>query len=789
VTSPLAFGSPLWSAVGLRSLPHLPANGHTGPVIAFATLWLGLVTGAVPVELLAGPEVARVEVRLDGAPCATIAAPPWQGSCELGTEIAPHELVAVAFDGAGEELGEARQWLNLPRDPAELEVALQSEPGPPPKLVARLAWAGPGGAAPLAVSATLDGEPLDFTAGWDHVTLPPLRAGAAKLLRVEAIFAGGTKATRELAVGGDLAEQVAHELTGVPVELAGRAAGATLADGDRELPVVALEKGGADVVVVIDPEAQSALVELSTEGGKQRVSRGGIGLGAAASPGTRTFAAEARAKVPLPDGARLRLVWPVAESRQHGELRFDLFPTSPERTAADGSLLDALGLAALLPGSTVPPRLADAVALAALTAAEPGRRRAVLLVLGGEPLDTSAYDAARVRRFLDRLRVPLVVWSTAPPSPAMAAAWGEAETIANVQRLEKAARRLDQLLARQRIAWVEGRHLPQRLVAGAGGALRVATAAPPAEALADSAAPSSTTVAAATASDEAEAEAAGSAPAFPANFPIRSLPPFALLTDVRDERLLSTLGEVAAALPADFAARFGLRARAQGSLVLFARSLDFRQWLAQQGGGGDHAVEGFSRGGVAALAVGNLRDDDVSALLVHEISHLLTRAAVGRQLPPWLEEGLADELSISRRDGSGRTLPGTLRAHSSVRNTAAVPKPGVIYERTISGPAAALLALVRGPRPALAELVAMPWSTFADARGRPERYAASAFFLRYLLDGEEQRWRERFLGFLTAAANGAPADQADLERALGTPVASLQAPFDQWLRRTAMTAR
>lgn len=835
-------------------------------MIAFATLWLGLVTGAVPVELLAGPDVARVELRLDGAPCAAIAAPPWQASCDLGPEIAPHELVAVAFDGGGRQLAEARQWLNLPRDPAELEVALSTEPGPPPKLVARLAWAGPGGAAPLAVSATLDDEPLSFTAGWDRLVLPPLQPGAAKLLRVEALFPGGTKAGRELAVGGDLAEQIAQELTGVPVELLGRADRAALSDGERQLRVVAFEKGRADLVVVVDPAATAALAKLAREGGKQRVSRGGIGLGPRSSPGAGTMAADARAKVPVPEGARMRLVWPVAESRQHGELRFDLFPTSPERTAADGSLLDALGLATLLPGSTVAPRIADAVALAALTAAEPGRRRAVLLVLGEQPLDTSTYDAARVRRFLDRLRVPLVVWSTATSTPEMVAVWGKAETIASVQRLESAAKHLDQLLGRQRIAWVEGRHLPQRLVAGAGGALRLATTEPAAEAIAadatqpaasaaagnltaedeaalsstttlddaatldsaarDSAAlestaldntaslddapdpddaPSAATQSAAAASivdpvtpaipievtpGAVDASFASKPPALPSNFPLRSLPPFMLFTDVHDERLLATLGEVAAAVPADFGARFGLRPRAKGSLVLFAQSLDFRQWLDQQGGGGDHAVEGFSRAGVAALAVGDLRDDDVSALLVHELAHLLTRAAVGRQLPPWLEEGLAEEMSISRRDTAGRTLAGTLRARSSLRNTAAIPTPGrVMYERTISGPAAALVALVRGPRPALAELVPMPWSSFSAARGRAERYAASAFFVRYLLDGDKGRWREPFLAFLAAAATGAPADVAALERALGTPIASLQDPFDQWLRRTAVMAR
>src|SRR6185295_17600956 len=136
---------------GLSPLSESHGGIHTGVVIAFATLWLGLVTGSVPVELLVGADVARVEVRLDGEICSTLSEPPWAASCELGGELAPHELVALAFDAKEAQVGEARQWLNLPREPAELEVAVTREAGPPPRLSARLAWAGPGGATPTAV--------------------------------------------------------------------------------------------------------------------------------------------------------------------------------------------------------------------------------------------------------------------------------------------------------------------------------------------------------------------------------------------------------------------------------------------------------------------------------------------------------------------------------------------------------------------------------------------------------------------------------------------------------------
>ena len=807
---------PDWSP---SPLPESDGGIHTGVVIAFATLWLGLITGSVPVELLVGADVARVEVRLDGEICSTLSEPPWAASCELGGELAPHELVALAFDAKETQVGEARQWLNLPREPAELEVAVSREAGPPPRLSARLAWAGPGGATPTAVSATLDGEPVALSADSTSLALP-IADGAAKLLRVEADFPGGVRAVREMAVGGALAEEIAQELTGVPVELVGReppkALPLSLLEGDRELPLVALEKGEADLVAVLDPAAVAAIGERAQEEKRQRVVRGGIGLGPSASPGARALAAESRLRVPWPEGARLRLVWPVAESHQQGQLRYDLFATSPERTAADGSLLDHLGRAAMLPPGSVAPRLADAVALAALTAAQPGRRRAVLLVLGAGSSDASAYDAEHVRRFLARLRVPLVVWSTAPVSPAVAAAWGDAETITSNPRLESAARRLDALLARQRIAWVQGRHLPQRLSAGADGRLRIATA-DHSPAIDDASAPAALDGLAKTgdaaphgepvdesaphgdldsgAADDDSAGSprpragAGAPPELPPSFPVRSLPPFSLATDVRDARLLSTVGAVAAALPGDWSTRFGLPVTPRGTLLLFAREADFRAWLAGQGGG-DRAVEGFARHGFAALAVEGKKSDEVSALMVHELSHLLARAATGRQLPPWLEEGLAEELAISRRDAGGHSVPGSLRARAVVRSTSGLPLPGrATYERTISGPVAALLALVRGPRPPLAELLAMPGAAFNARSGRPERYAASAFFLRFLLDDDNGSLRQPFQGFLAAIAAGGPADAATLEAALGLPLPALQERFDGWLRRTALTLR
>src|SRR5204863_4406612 len=61
-------------------------------------------------------------------------------------------------------------------------------------------------------------------------------------------------------------------------------------------------------------------------------------------------------------------------------------------------------------------RLTDAVAAAGLQAAAGSRARAVVLVLGPDPKDESAYRVDEVRRYLADLRVPLLVWNTGKPS-------------------------------------------------------------------------------------------------------------------------------------------------------------------------------------------------------------------------------------------------------------------------------------------------------------------------------------------------------------------------------------
>ncbi|HEX5757931.1 MAG TPA: hypothetical protein VF121_01950, partial [Thermoanaerobaculia bacterium] len=443
---------------------------HAGKLVAFASLWLGIVAGTVPVTLLVPPETARVELLLDGRPAGSRHTAPWTLHVDLGAELAPHELVAVASNAEGRELGRARQFLNLPRPPAVLEVTLEATPETGG--VARIAWGATAGAAPLALRATLDEKPLPVRDP-AALPLPPFDAASPHLLRVEADFPGGVTASRDLVFGGTMAEEIDFELTAVPVLLAGKrlAGEVVVLAGAEALPTLAIEEGAQDLVVVVDPSAAAELRNMGRE-----VARMGSMFSGARGMLAKV---DGRFVAPLPAAARLRVVWPVARRTARRELRWQVFPHSQDLLPREGGLLrHLLRIGEPREGT---PQLADAVAVAGIAAAQGTRRRAVLLLLGPEPRDGSVYAPEAVRRYLERLRVPLRVWATGKAPAAAAAAWGEVEPVRNLAGFERAAKRLSELLERQRIVWVAGAHLPQELALApeAQGVLPVGTLGSP----------------------------------------------------------------------------------------------------------------------------------------------------------------------------------------------------------------------------------------------------------------------------------------------------------------------
>jgi|CXWL01.1.fsa_nt_gi hypothetical protein len=409
----------------------------------FLTLLLGLVSGPHSIELAVEPPVAGVELRLDGALCGQARPPEWKAICDFGSKLTPHELVAVGRDAEGRDVARDRQWINLPRPPAEAQFLFESHEG---RTVARLHWTAVVNTEPVAL-VTLDGKPVkDDRDG--RIPLPDPSPDEVHLLEAELTFELGITARAVATFGGRYGTALATELTAVPFEIAGQPEAEELVGkfraGENELIVSAVDRAGADLLVVRQGGQEQPLVP----GGDSNL-RLSTGLG---KDGFVTFVAPYLHAVSQgPSG-------PVA-----------VFPTSDWRPAWEGGRHWArrkIGVATKDRASGL--RLADAVAVAGSTASSRGRRRAVILVLDGPGQDTSFYRPDQVRAYLERLAVPLLVWRTAVRGVEVPAGWGEAENLRTVADFKRALFQIEHLLDRQTVVWFEGGHLPDRIVPAPG---------------------------------------------------------------------------------------------------------------------------------------------------------------------------------------------------------------------------------------------------------------------------------------------------------------------------------
>lgn len=427
-----------------------PPQRESRPTIAFARHFLGVVNGEVKVSVLVGVEVASVELLLDGEQAGKAGGYPWTVPLSLGDALSPRELVAVARDRAGREVGRVRQWLNLPRPWTELEVVLSDGGGG--ALTGRVALESVGGERPRQVTVSLDGSPV-WVSNSSTFLLPAIDMNDIHILRVEAEFEKAGVVGRDIVLGGRYVQQASAELTSVALQIP-RGGEPRLEDiqihsDGRPVSVVALEKGAADVIVVIDPYAIRMLPGI-TMSGKDESARASLARGL---DGTLT---------PAEKDVHLRMLWPVAlRVGAAGQVGYRLFPsTDPDAPSPGGFLAHVAGAA--FPSGEGPVRLADAVAVAGPMAVERGRRGVVLLVLGGSHRE-GKYPAAAVRAYLEQLRVPLVVWSTGRPTRAVLDDWGSVEIVSSRMGLRNAWVNLIRTLDRQRVAWLEGMHLPQTL--------------------------------------------------------------------------------------------------------------------------------------------------------------------------------------------------------------------------------------------------------------------------------------------------------------------------------------
>ena len=422
-------------------------------MITFVTLFLGLVLGPKQVDLLVEGAPAAVVLQLDGVEIDRKSGQPWSFDCDLGPRLAPHKLEALALNKAGEVQGRAIQWINLPRSRAEVAFLLEGEDPQRPDS-ARLVWKHIEFNQADSIRLRFDGREVPYD-GLGIIRLPEYDPAKLHVLEADLQFPDGAHYEAELSFGTRLGFGAEIDLTGLVVDMS---RGSQLSiqelegwfekDG-RTLGVVGVERSPARIVMVIDETAKDSLRQLATVTG-----------GATAG------------RTALREGEEVLFVFPQARKTTDGDQGSKLFSLSQPFSAEHGDLAWLL-TRVNAPEESGNRRVTDALAVAGIEAATGGRPRAVILVLGHDATDTSAYQVDEVLDFLRDLRVPLWIWWTGRPSAVTVSEgrrpirvdtpWGKAIDISSFSRIEQAVVDLRKSLDRQHTVWVKGSYLPNRI--------------------------------------------------------------------------------------------------------------------------------------------------------------------------------------------------------------------------------------------------------------------------------------------------------------------------------------
>lgn len=261
--------------------------------------------------------------------------------------------------------------------------------------------------------------------------------------------------------------------------------------------------------------------------------------------------------------------------------------------------------------------------------------------------------------------------------------------------------------------------------------------------------------------------------------PARHLGPYLLLTDVEEPALLAQLDRAAATLEESYRARYGLEpvgAPAE-AVVLFRARASYEEYVRRTGGPRSDA--GHVAGGLVALYRQGRLMEDIRTTLLHELTHLLGKRALGPALPSWLDEGMADDLAHSRVGEGGRLVPGSL-SETTLRSGSFFETHGGAASWELLRNQLATAGLIP-----LAELTALDDETFRSVTPQGLAYAESSFFIRYLLAGE---LASPFRAFLREVAAGEPATPEALLAALGASWQALDEGLAEWITHRAETA-
>lgn len=230
---------------------------------------------------------------------------------------------------------------------------------------------------------------------------------------------------------------------------------------------------------------------------------------------------------------------------------------------------------------------------------------------------------------------------------------------------------------------------------------------------------------------------------------IDKLGPYTLYTDVRKPSLIARLAKLAGQMDDVYTARYGRRPLGTPAeiVVLFEKEAPYR--MLQRRNPSLHGLTstGHTGRGLVFFFVAGRKPVEVQSTLVHELGHLINRRALGPALPPWLDEGLADDLANGHLSPGGRYDPSRL-------NGIKINWGG---HQTFEGGWASVLnleaAIQEGRLPDLEKLLSWPWQEFMRGDSRLH-YDASSLFIRFLLDGGEPRYSEAWIRFMDRVATG-----------------------------------
>jgi len=233
------------------------------------------------------------------------------------------------------------------------------------------------------------------------------------------------------------------------------------------------------------------------------------------------------------------------------------------------------------------------------------------------------------------------------------------------------------------------------------------------------------------------------------------------LGDATDPLLLESCDHLAAELDDTYVERLGVTPLGEPveTILLFAERVDYESFARQQGmNASGYAAHSSPSRGYTAIWADASRPEDFAKTLVHELTHLVNRRALGGNLPRWLSEGLADAL------GDTATPAGIQPLQKFVGVEGQAKRLRLGYET--------------GGVQSVDRLVVLGPEEF-DSSPNSYDYEQSTLLVRYLLLDPELG--PRFRIFLAELADGAAATPELLEKHLGVKAAELDRRLQNWL--------